>query len=115
MSAVQWIVRRVAASSGVRTQLPASEHCLTVWHQTPPGMRQKFPQPGDIIIWQHGDTQSGHTGIVKEVHPNHLVTLEGNTGAGPGVEREGDGFYERKRMVTRSGDMRVLGFIRPFI
>lgn len=34
-------------------------------------------QPGDIVVWASTpDKKSGHTGVVLEVHPDRLVTLD---------------------------------------
>jgi hypothetical protein len=52
-------------------------------------------------------------GIIKAVKDGMVTTIEGNTGDGAGVVREGDGVYVRERqMKVTSGSMQVLGFIR---
>lgn len=95
-----------------------SEHCLTVWNGTHPSMKHSSPQPGDIVIWQYFKngkaTASGHTGIVLSVNDTKMVTVEGNTGPGLEVVREGDGVYKKVRSIKGSAKMKVVGFIRPF-
>lgn len=94
----------------------SSEHCLTVWNKTPKELRTDKPEIGSIVIWQHGNTSSGHTGIVvgEKADPEFFTTAEGNTGPGAGVVREGDGVFMKTRSVKGSGDMKILGFLLPF-
>ena len=93
-----------------------SEHCLTVWNKTPKECRIDTPEIGSIVIWQHGNTTSGHTGIVvgRKLDSDFFITVEGNTAAWNGVVREGDGVYARTRSVKGSGEMKVLGYLLPF-
>ena len=94
-----------------------SEHCLTVWNKTPQNCRAKIPVPGSIVIWRHGETEQGHTGIVVEVDEKNrkMVTIEGNTGSEDDVVvREGDGVYKRRRSLIANGDMKVVGFINAW-
>lgn len=125
MAFVQWCVRRAYkqfaiahphVSGYLDNVLFASEHCLTVWHKTPALARTTNPYPGCIVIWQHGDTSSGHTGIVVAMLPgDKMATIEGNTGSGQGVVREGDGVYSRVRSIKGEGNMKVVGFLEPYV
>jgi hypothetical protein len=100
----------------IKLAIYPSEHCLTVWNKTDPRCRIKSPTPGCVIIWRHGQTTNGHTGIFVEMLPNgKMKTIEGNTGDGKGVVRDGDGVYFRERSLTGEGDMKVVGFIDPFL
>lgn len=89
------------------------EHCLTLFNDAK--KRKKIvnePIPGDLIIWQHGATTSGHVGCVIEAGPQ-LLCIEGNTAADSGtVVRDGDGVFLKKRSRLGAGSMRVLGFVR---
>jgi uncharacterized protein (TIGR02594 family) len=97
------------------SKLFATEHCLTCWAKTPPECRLSQPEVGAVVIWRHGQTASGHTGIVTAVDGNGgFSTIEGNTGAGVGVVREGDGVFRRERTMAGAGDMRVVGFLKPW-
>lgn len=118
MSLVQTCLAYAETKTGKRSPIAASEHCLTVWNDTPKAQRVKsIPAPGAIIIWRHGSTQAGHTGSVIEVSGNKMTAIEGNTesgNAGGKVERDGGGVYRTTRGITGSGNMRVVGFLRPF-
>lgn len=94
-----------------------TEHCLTCWTRTDYGQRNKEPEPGNLIIWQHfknkKPTPNGHVGIIVEVKDeNTVVTVEGNTSDSSGVEREGQGVYKKIRRLEGTADMMVLGFLR---
>ena len=118
MSFVQFCVKQVAKRFGVTDKLFDSEHCLTVWNNSPVSCRIPLDQvkPGDVVIWQHGSTTSGHTGIVEAVNRDtydHIVslrTIEGNTS--DASMREGDGVYRRVRSPYNNGTMKVRGFLR---
>lgn len=115
MSAVQSIVGYVEQLIGKKSSLAPSEHCLTVWHETPKERRVAVPSRGCVVIWRHGASSSGHTGIVLKVEGDSMTTLEGNTGPSNAlVEREGDGCYIKKRSIHGAGDMKVVGYIKPF-
>jgi uncharacterized protein (TIGR02594 family) len=116
MAFVQFCVEQVEAATGFDSQLFRTEHCLTTWLKTPVGLRTMKPEPGCIVLWQHGRTSNGHTGIVTKVLSDKAAirTVEGNTGSGSAVVREGDGVYERERSMNGSGDMHILGYIKPF-
>jgi hypothetical protein len=115
---IAW-VDRVAAELGYEigpSQLFKSEHCLTVWNKTPVTCRSFTPVPGYVAIWQHGDTTAGHAGIVSglNLRTRQFTCIEGNTGPGDGVIREGDGVYEKTRSMDGAGKMKLLGFLVPW-
>ena len=116
MAFVQWAIKKVEAEFGIKSPIWRAEHCLTVWKKTDKKNRvlPSKVTPGCIIIWQHGDTTNGHTGIVTANKGAVVETVEGNTSSGVTVERNGDGVYARTRSVTPTGSMKVLGFIDPF-
>jgi hypothetical protein len=94
-----------------RNNLFQTEHCLTLWWNTPLEQRIEA-QPGAIVIWKFGSTNGGHAGIVTAVNGDGSIqTIEGNTGDGKGIVREGDGVYTRKRSAQGTEEMRVMGFI----
>ena len=97
-----------------KNNLFLSEHCLTVWNNSPKSCRVDKPFIGSIAIWQMGETTSGHTGIVTEIGQATFKTIEGNTGPGAGVVREGDGVYEKTRTMNQIGNMKLLGFLLPY-
>jgi hypothetical protein len=93
-----------------------AEHCMTVWRNTPVSQRVEKPYAGCIVIWQHYSngvpTENGHTGIVTKATKDFLYTIEGNTGKGDGIVRDGDGVYARKRKFEGEGDMKLVGFLK---
>lgn len=120
MAFQQYLAKLTVEAHGGKCLAYASEHCLTVWNKTPVGARITLPEPGVWVIWKHGDGPSGHVGIVESVHLDHILTVEGNTGPGSGIIREGDGVYLKKRpwnSETKSGsvgDMHLVGFLKVF-
>jgi hypothetical protein len=125
MSFVQTCLAYAELKTGKKSPIAVSEHCLTVWAKTPKTARVKFlPAAGAIIIWQHGASQSGHTGLfIEGLDPikdgyKSMGTIEGNTESGltssGSVERDGGGVYQTKRSMIKNGSMKVVGFLKPF-
>jgi len=120
MSAQQTLIAYAEVKTGVKSPIYPSEHCLTVWAKTPKTQRVKtFPLPGALIIWQHGTSQSGHTGCFAESPDGkNQITYEGNTESGldskGNVVREGGGFFRNKRSMKANGSMKVVGWLKPF-
>lgn len=118
MAFVQTCLAYAEIKTGVKSPIAASEHCLTVWAQTPETQRVRIrPLPGAIVIWRHGKSQNGHTGVVTEWLTKEFEAVEGNTESGlvgGVVERDGGGVYLTKRNAKGNGDMRVVGFLKPF-
>lgn len=120
MSLVQTCIAWAELRTGKISPIFASEHCMTVWNSTPKAQRVKsIPAPGAIIIWRHGAGPSGHTGAtISAVENDHFRAVEGNTESGLGtagiVERDGGGCYETRRNVIGAGNMKVVGFLKPF-
>ncbi len=120
MSFVQTALAYAEKRTGQSSPIAAGEHCLTVWAETPKAQRVKdIPAIGAIIIWRHGLTSNGHTGItIGEVEGTSFDTVEGNTAAGIDnggeIVRDGQGVYANRRSIKGTGNMRVVGFLRPF-
>lgn len=115
MSFAQFCLQKAGAETKVDPKVFRSEHCLTVWNKSPKSQQLSKPEPGSLVIWRHGNSSSGHVGIVEKVHADGtFTTIEGNTSSGSGVNREGDGVYRRKRDMNGAGSMRVVGFLKPF-
>ena len=115
LSFVQAITAYVEDRMGVVSNLPLTEHVLTLWDKTPKRARiaEKDIRPGDLILWRYGTTQKGHIGIILGAHYKVVTTVEGNTGPTGIVEREGDGVYKKIRARTGTTMMHVQGFLRP--
>lgn len=96
-----------------------TEHCMTLWAKTDDKYKTQIPQEGSIVVWSHikngKPTGTGHCGIVTKAAPSQrFETIEGNTGDGSGINRDGDGVFARTRTLTGTEDFMVLGFILPF-
>jgi hypothetical protein len=70
---------------------------LVMWAETH-DVFHETPEHGDLIVlFDPGSGQWGHVGIVVKAAADSVRTIEGNTNAGG--SREGNGVYERRRMV----------------
>lgn len=98
---------------GEKSALFKSEHCLTVWNKSQT-LKIDAPKPGSLCIWQHGQTASGHVGIVIDVNADgSIMTAEGNTSsANAGNQHEGDGVWLKHRHLDPVGSLRFKGFLR---
>lgn len=120
MAFMQTCLAYAYRKTGKRSPLVASEHCLTVWNETPKSQRVvEIPAIGAIAIWRHGSSSSGHTGVtVSNVYDGKMVNLvEGNTESGiegGEIVREGGGIYRTYRSITGTGNMRIVGYLKPF-
>lgn len=120
MALVQTCLSYAEKQTGKKSPIIATEHCLTAWETTPHEQRVKhIPARGAIIIWRHGDSTNGHTGIVLDYHnqPGKMLTVEGNTEkgiVGGHIERDGGGVYLVERDAIGSYDMRIMGYLKPF-
>lgn len=119
MAFVQTMIAYVEEKLDIASGIYASEHCMTTWRKTPEIFRVKYrPLPGAIAIWKHGNTDSGHTGFMCEWLSKSMHMVEGNTESGINpagkVERDGGGVYSTNRDQKQNGDMKVVGFLKPF-
>lgn len=76
------------------------------------------PRAGAVAIWQHGQSWTGHAGIVTAYDPrankDFFLTIEGNTNAAGG--REGVEVAAKKRQLTfavKPNQLNLKGFIYP--
>jgi hypothetical protein len=117
-SLIDWVdtmLAEEAPSSLIRT-----EGVLPLWRSAPDVAKSQSWQTGWLACWEHSPngvaSGKGHIGICIGGQPGTptFTTVEGNTGPGAGVEREGDGIYRKDRTIGRIGDMVLLGFINPW-
>lgn len=68
---------------------------------------------GSCVIWRNGETISGHFGFfVKWIGKNKLRTIEANTSSGlKGSQRDGNGVYNRDRVLSPFAYFRIEGFV----
>lgn len=112
---VIFCIEQVERKLNVKSAIYHSEAAQDLFYKSPESMRLIDPIPGCVIIWRHGNTSLGHAGIVEAVAKDgYLTTIEGNTGDGTGIVREGDGVYRRIRSKIGTPAMSVVGFIKPF-
>lgn len=119
MSYVQSCIAYAELKTGIKSPIAVSEHCLTVYRETPKEFYVKVkPKAGAIVIWRHGNSDRGHTAFTTALPEGSTVrTIEGNTGkgsAGGRVVREGDGIYQNMRSTSGDGDMKVVAYLIPF-
>ncbi len=110
MSLQQTIEALVEKWKGVKSTLPVGENCLAVYGQAKKIVSE--PKLNDVAIWRFAKTTSGHTGRVVVEGDSTFSSLEGNTGDGTGINREGDGVYIKHRDSKGSNKMSLIGFIR---
>jgi hypothetical protein len=116
MAAAQTACRFVELWLGITSEMYVSGHCLTTYKNSK-SCQVASPEEGDLIIYQHGDTTSGHVEGIQELGFRSLYayTMGGNTSSGPGVNSDGDGVYYRMRSLRgQTGDMKIYGYLRPF-
>lgn len=112
---VIFCVQEVERKLGIKSTIARTELCTALYDRSPVSMRIAKPQIGCVVVWQHGTSIFGHAGIVEALNPNGTITtIEGNTGPGVGIVREGDGVYRRVRDVHGTPAMHVIGFLKVF-
>lgn len=116
MCFAQFCIQQTEQQYGFVAPIMRSEHCLTVWQQSQP-LVVFPPYPGCLALWIHPGTTKGHVGIVTGVDlaSQTFSTVEGNTSAGPGLDRDGGGVYEKIRSLGGEPGFMLLGFLDPFL
>lgn len=113
MSAQQCAIAYVEKKTGQKSPVPVGEHCLSILREANKlGLVISNPSVGDLMIYQHGDSDRGHVAAIIEDGDDFVRTVEGNTGPDKGVTRDGDGVYTKLRSLKGHGDMKVVGFIK---
>lgn len=65
---------------------------------------------GSLVIWRRGASWQGHIGVVEHWDGACGTTVEGNTSAGAGSQRDGDGVWRRRRCITPTSSFRIVAF-----
>jgi len=107
------------AKCGVKSPLPATEHCLSLWNMTPKAQRVKIlPLAGAIAVWNDTGKTTGHVEIVISCDGKTFQGIGGNTSGttspGAPVNRDGNACVYTVRSMKSSAKRKLLGFIRPF-
>lgn len=117
MDFVQACIAYVEYRMNVGSPLAATELCLDLWNKSSRFRSVSEPKTGDIIIWQLGNTEHGHTGFIVKpatiLNPLHQ-TIEGNTSDSSELNANGDGVYNKFRSKGGSVTFREMGFLRVF-
>jgi len=112
MAWVQTIIAFIELELSLVSPLKATEGCLDLWNSTAPYLKTtRYPVPGYIAIWQHGDTVNGHAGVVVSVKDTYFKTIEANSFGPDGATQ---GIFYQERLFNDGGKMRLLGFLSPF-
>ena len=91
MMFVQWLFSMIGIPLAIKS---ASCSEVARWYKkNKPDCVLIEPKVGCIVIYEWG-----HTGIVIDVKPNKIITIEGNTSSSnSGSQANGDGVYQRER------------------
>lgn len=111
---LQACIAYVEVETGALSPLPATELCMDLWNRSKVIMGTDTPWPGDIVIWQLGETIHGHTGLIVGMDSLRFQTVEGNTSPAAGIERNGDGVFLKNRAKGGSKTFKEVGFLRVF-
>jgi hypothetical protein len=91
---------------GIPTNFRFSAGVMDMWAKNKLLYAIPKPKPGCIFIMKFGGGK-GHTGVVKAVEGNWVLTVEGNTDADGG--REGVEVAEKRRLITS-----IYGWLDPY-
>jgi hypothetical protein len=84
-----------AGAGGARNWFPPAR---VIWKR---GQLVKIkPRAGDCVGYIYG-SRIGHVGLVLTWSDDYAITVEGNTGSGHGVTREGDGVHKMRRLRSQ--------------
>ncbi len=108
------------------SKLAKTESCVKLWEMSPLACRRPEPKSGYLVVWRHWalyrkenrwvPTSLGHVGVVTPVIKDGTMdVIEGNTGAGSLITRNGDGVWIKTRsQKVDTGPMRIEGFLDPW-
>lgn len=105
MSFVYWCAQQAAERQGKANPLYKTGGVLDQWYKSKQLRVAGLPKSGDIFIMDFG-SGLGHTGIVKNVGPTRIDTIEGNATLLTG-SREGYQVCQKNRAQSA-----MLGYLR---
>jgi len=103
---VYWCFDNAALKLNVPNPCVKTGSVAELWAASPPATKllagMAFDDPtkiavGSVFIIDHGNDH-GHTGLVTGVRAGEILTVEGNTNVAG--SRDGDGVYERVRLIS---------------
>lgn len=85
-----------------------------MWLKTPFKCRVEKPTPGCLVLFKSVKGTGGHIGIVTDASKFPVISsIEGNTSPSPGVEREGDGVFEKTHNMEKLKGFKLVGYLDP--
>lgn len=116
---VQTCLAYAENKTGVESPVEPTEHCQTMWADTPKKQRVKtVPLSGAIAVWADTGKSTGHTEIVLSCDGKTFNAVGGNTSGsvspGDPVNRDGNGCFYTVRSMKNTAKRKLLGFIKPF-
>lgn len=112
---MQACIAYVESTLSIVSLLPATESAYELWQRGKIYSAISPPKPGDIIVWQLGNTMRGHCGMLTGQNSLLYFTIEGNTSEQVGIDRDGGGVYAKKRTKGGTLTFTELGFLRCFM
>ena len=119
LSFVMTCIAYAEVKTGLKSPLPATEHCQSLWLLAAKSLRVKtIPLAGAIAVWGDVGKTSGHAEVVLSSDGKTFQDVGGNTSgttkAGAKVNRDGNGVYYTVRSMKSTGKRKLLGFLKPF-
>lgn len=114
MAFMQFCVMEIEKRFKVKSEIFKSEGVMETWNKSPAKLKHQDPKIGGIVCWNYVGSWTGHAGCVTDFDKSNIKTVEGNTGSGSAVIREGDGIYARTRSRAGTSKMVIKGYILPF-
>jgi hypothetical protein len=110
VSFCQWAYKKAATDFKVKLNLLCTGHSITLFNYAAnTGIRLNgYPERGDWIIFQRGNLQKGHCGIVLEINGKIIKTIEGNVSS---PELNNQGVFLREHRLNNYGWLHIIGFI----
>lgn len=106
---IQWGAKKVCGVYGVKNPLHPTEHCVTLWNNTPAKYKEKSAAAGRIGVMKSRTSSNGHVFYDKASGLLSWPTIEANTNTAG--SREGDGVYASTRWSTGTATKKILGHI----
>jgi hypothetical protein len=119
MSLQQSGIAYAELKTGIKSLVPVSEHCQSVWRAAPKALRVKMlPLAGALAIWGDVGKASGHVEMVISCDGKTMQCVGGNTSGttspGQAVNREGNACVFTVRSLKSTKKRALLGFLKPF-
>lgn len=114
MDFVQTCIAYAEAVDTRQSDIVSSESVLDTWARSKLYSSTLVPKPGDVIIWQLGQSGEGHCGIITGMDSLCYDTIEGNTSDTADIDRNGRGVFAKRRAKGGTKTFTEVGFLRVF-